>query len=177
MIRSIGVIGLSRGANDKLIREKAYEIGRRIAQEGFVLISGATTGYTSEAVRGAYEKGGLTIGISPASNIEEHTNKYGMPVENFTRIIFTGQDYAGRNVIIVKSSDAIIMLPGSVGTLNEFTIALSLGKRIAILKEGVLREEGEELLHLVNALKAQGDSYDIKLTDDINEIIEFVRGE
>ncbi len=49
-------------------------------------------------------------------------------------IIYTGFDYSGRNLLLTRSSDAVIEICGRVGTLNEFTIAFEDGKPIGVLE-------------------------------------------
>lgn len=70
----IGVMG-SAGRNRKLpkgLLKKSREIGREIARQGCILITGACMGLPYEAVIGAGESGGLVIGISPAASLKEH---------------------------------------------------------------------------------------------------------
>jgi predicted Rossmann-fold nucleotide-binding protein len=52
--------------------EKAKELGREIARQGAVLISGATTGFPLWVAMGAKEVGGISIGFSPATSEKEH---------------------------------------------------------------------------------------------------------
>ncbi len=129
----IGVMGYSGNASEKQ-RKAAFEVGRQIALRGFVLLTGATTGVPLEAARGAKEENGLVVGISPASNMEEHQEKYGMPLRHHDVIIYTGLGKQGRNVVNIKSSDAVIIIGGSVGTLNEFTAAYATSKLIGVLE-------------------------------------------
>ncbi len=113
--------------------KKTQEIGKEIIRQGGVLVTGATTGIPYEAARGAKSEGGLSIGLSPASSEKEHVKKYRLPTDLFDLIIFTGFDYSGRNLLLTRSSDAVIMSCGRIGTLNEFTIAFEDKKPIGIL--------------------------------------------
>jgi predicted Rossmann-fold nucleotide-binding protein len=65
--------------------------------------------------------------------IKEHVSKYGFPVDNFTSIVFTGKGIPGRNLDLIQNADAVIIVDGKVGTLNEFTIAFHLAKKIGVL--------------------------------------------
>lgn len=69
---SIGVMGTSGGALNDEVRERAYRLGRAIAEQGAVLITGACPGLPYEAVHGAKAAGGLVVGISPGLSIDEH---------------------------------------------------------------------------------------------------------
>lgn len=114
---------------------KAKEIGREIVRQGCVLVTGATTGIPYAAAEGAKEMGGISIGISPASSERDHVRHYHLPTKNFDLIIYTGFDYSGRNLLLTRASDAVIVINGRIGTLNEFTIAFEDRKPIGVLTE------------------------------------------
>lgn len=113
--------------------EKAKELGRQIVKNNGVLVTGATTGVPYWAAIGAKEAGGISIGISPAGTELEHVKKYRLPTDYFDLIMYTGFEYSGRNLLLVRSSDAIIEVCGRIGTLNEFTIAFEDQKPIGVL--------------------------------------------
>lgn len=115
--------------------EKAKEVGREIVRHNGVLITGATTGIPYWAAIGAKEEGGISIGLSPAASEEAHIKTYHLPVDYFDMIIYTGFEYAGRNLLLTRSSDAVIVVCGRMGTLNEFTVAFEDQKPIGILTE------------------------------------------
>ncbi|MBU1178765.1 hypothetical protein KKB69_00255 [Patescibacteria group bacterium] len=113
--------------------EKAKELGREIARHNAVLVNGATTGFPFWSAIGAKEEGGFCIGLSPASSEKEHIKSYKLPVEYLDMIVYTGFGYAGRNLLLTRSSDAVIIGCGRMGTLNEFTIAFEDDKPIGVL--------------------------------------------
>jgi len=115
--------------------EKAEAMGREIAKAGMVLVTGATTGIPYWAAKGAKEEGGITIGLSPAASKEAHIKTYKLPTDYLDLIIYTGFDYAGRNLLLVRASDAVVLICGRMGTLNEFTIAFEDQKPIGILEK------------------------------------------
>lgn len=114
--------------------EKAEELGKEIVRQGAVLVTGATTGFPFWAAKGAKEENGISLGLSPASTEKEHVDEYGLPLEYLDLIIYTGSGYAGRNLQLTRSSDAVIVGCGRMGTLNEFTIAFEDNKPIGILQ-------------------------------------------
>ncbi len=113
--------------------EAAVFMGKLIAQRKAVLVTGATTGLPFHAARGAKEAGGEVIGFSPAINFEEH-RKLGLPVDYHDLILCTGLTFKGRNLINIRASSGILFIGGSMGTLNEFTIAYDEEKIIGILE-------------------------------------------
>ena len=128
---TIGVMGASAITN-RDIEMLAWETGRWIARKGAVLITGATTGLPLAAARGAKEENGEVIGFSPAINWKEH-QKIGYPTDFHDIIICTGLSSAGRNLLNVRASHGLVFVGGSMGALNEFTIAYDENKVIGIL--------------------------------------------
>lgn len=113
--------------------EMGKELGRQIAKQGAVLVTGATTGFPLWAAMGAKEAGGLSIGMSPASSEREHVEVYGLPLDYLDLIVYTGFGFSGRNLLLTRSSDAVLIGCGRVGTINEFTIAFEDEKLAGVL--------------------------------------------
>ncbi len=114
--------------------ETAEELGREIARHGAALVDGATTGFPYWAAKGAKEEGGIVVGVSPASSKLEHIRDYELPIDHHDLIIYTGNGYSGRNLLLTRSADAVVVGCGRMGTINEFTIAFEDKKPIGILE-------------------------------------------
>lgn len=113
------------------------ELGREIIQRGAILITGATTGIPYWAAVGAKEvkRGkGVSIGFSPAASEAAHRKTYRLPVDCFDVIVYTGFGYSGRNFLMTRAADAVIVACGRIGTLNEFTTAFDDNKPIGVLE-------------------------------------------
>jgi len=128
----IAVIG-ERQASAPLARA-AEVIGREIARRGGVLICGGMTGVMEAAARGAAEAGGVVVGILPTASAEEGNPYLTIPIP-------TGMDEA-RNVIIVRSAEAVIAVGGAYGTLSEIGHALNLGVPVIGLDTWQVHREG-----------------------------------
>lgn len=115
--------------------EKAEALGREIAKAGMVLVTGATTGMPYWAAKGAKEEGGIVIGLSPAASKEAHVKTYKLPTDYHDLIIYTGFEYAGRNLLLARASDAVILICGRMGTFNVFTIAFEDQKPVGVLEK------------------------------------------
>lgn len=96
--------------------ELAEAIGRELAKRGAILICGGLGGVMEAACRGASSEGGITVGILPGDNRQQANPYVQIP-------IVTGMSEA-RNVIVVKSAQAVIAIDGSYGTLSEIGHAL-----------------------------------------------------
>jgi len=113
---------------------KAEELGKQIVKHNGALVHGATTGFPYWAGKGAKQAGGIVIGISPAASEKAHIKKYQLPVDYTDIIIYTGQGYSGRNLLLTRSADAVIVGCGRIGTINEFTIAFEDKKPLGVLR-------------------------------------------
>ncbi len=122
----IGVMGGSSCTKEEY--EIAYGVGRVIGERGYILLCGGGRGVMEGVSRGAFDVGGITIGIMPGSNYKES------PPNPYIKIpIFTGMS-DGRNSINVKSSDLVIAIGGGWGTLSEIALALKNEKKVIIFK-------------------------------------------
>jgi uncharacterized protein (TIGR00725 family) len=144
---TICVSGAAAGSCLITAKDASFEIGKEIARQGQTIVTGATTGVPYFAAQGAKEVGGISLGFSPAVSHREHINKYHLPDDAFDVVVYTGFDYSGRNLLMVRSCDAVIFVCGRIGTLNEFTTAFEDDKVL-----GVLLESGgitDEIAHIV----------------------------
>jgi len=139
----IGVIGSSECSSKT--KKLAEEVGREIARRGATLVCGGLGGVMEAAARGAKEAGGLTVGILPGSHAGE-ANPY------IDVVVVTGMSYA-RNIIVVRSSDALIAIEGKYGTLSEIAFALQLHKPIVGLNTWKVSEEIISLSSPVDAVE------------------------
>lgn len=113
--------------------DKAKELGKEVIRQNGILITGATSGIPYWTAIGAKEEKGIVIGFSPAASLASHKKVYRLPTDYHDVIIYTGFEYAGRNLLLTRSSDAIVIVCGRMGTLNEFTIAFEDRKPIGVL--------------------------------------------
>lgn len=129
----ICVSGAASGETVEASHQLAFSLGSAIAQSGHTLITGATIGLPHYAAMGAKKEEGLSIGFSPASSLREHVNSYRLPTKEFDYINFTGMEYVGRDVHLVRSSDAVITVGGRMGSLHEFATAVESNKVCGVL--------------------------------------------
>jgi uncharacterized protein (TIGR00725 family) len=128
----------------------AREVGFKIGRAGAILICGGGSGVMEAAARGAKEAGGMTIGILPGDRADEANAYIDIP-------IVTGMGNA-RNTINVLTSQAIIAIHGSYGTLSE--IALALKCRTPVVG-----------LHTWGLAPPEGIPLQIKLTQNAEEAV------
>ncbi len=142
----VGVMG-SAGEVDASLRARAVKLGKAIAGRDVILLTGATTGLVYATGKTAHDAGALHIGVSPASSEREHIERYRLPTDACDALIYTGFGLKGRNVVLVRSCDVALFISGSIGSLNELTIAYDEGKIIGCLTgTGGVADEAEGLL-------------------------------
>lgn len=122
-MKLIGVLGGGEPGEEYLV--VAEEVGYRIAQGGATVICGGLSGVMEAACKGAKRASGVTVGVLPSIR-KRDANPY------VDIVIATGMSTA-RNVIIVRSADALIAIDGSYGTLSEISHAFEQGKPVVAL--------------------------------------------
>ncbi len=119
-MKIIGIIG--GHTVNKRIYDIAYETGKLIAENGFALVSGGLGGVMEAASKGAKEKGGIVLGILPGVSKSSANAFVDIPIP-------TGMSEM-RNILIVRTADAIIAIDGKKGTQSEIAFALVLEKKV-----------------------------------------------
>src|ERR1044071_9735027 len=123
----VGVMGsageVSPSTAKAQLAEKASGLAQTIASRNFLLLTGATTGLVYLVGKAVHDAGAFHLGISPASDADEHVNRYKLPLDACDLIVYTGFGLKGRNVVLVRSCEVVLFIAGAMGSLNEFTIA------------------------------------------------------
>jgi uncharacterized protein (TIGR00725 family) len=123
----VGVMGPGENATPE-DNEIAFELGRAIAKEGWVVLTGGRSfGVMDAVMKGARDRGGLTIGILPDAN-EQNAS------ENAEIRIVTGMG-SGRNYISVLSSRVVVVLGMAAGTASEVALAIKSNKKVILLNQ------------------------------------------
>lgn len=172
---TVTMFGSSRVNSKSEYYKKAQELSSMLAQRGFNIMTGGGPGVMEAANRGAYEHKNIeSIGLNIDLPFEQIPNKYTTTDLNF--------DYFfSRKVMLVKYSIGYVIFPGGYGTLDELFEALTLiqTKKISGVKIFVVGVEYyQPLLDFVekkllnNDMISSEDFKQIRLTDDLNQIVE-----
>jgi uncharacterized protein (TIGR00730 family) len=97
----------------------AEQIGRLLAHHGYAVLTGAGPGVMEAANKGAYEAGGVSVGLNIELPQQQHPNRYLTKLVQF-------QHFFVRKVMFVKYSLAFVILPGGYGTLDELFDSITL---------------------------------------------------
>jgi uncharacterized protein (TIGR00725 family) len=121
---AVGVMGGC--VADESTAAGARELGRLIAENGWVLVSGGRpNGVMQASVTGAHEAGGLTVGVLFDGDRDQ-------AAEGLDIVIPTGMG-AARNIINVLASDVVVACRGTGGTLSEIALALRFDRPVVLL--------------------------------------------
>jgi uncharacterized protein (TIGR00730 family) len=174
---AITVFGSARVAPGSPIYETAREIGRRLAREGYAVITGGGPGVMEGANRGCQEGGGMSVGCNIELPHEQELNPY----------IDLGVDFRyffARKTMFVKYADGFVILPGGFGTMDELFESLTL------IQTGKIRHFPVVLVGsgyygglldwirgrlLADGMIAPGDIDLIRIADDPAEVVRIVR--
>ena len=115
----VTVFGSARFKEDHVYYEKARELGRRLVELGFTVMTGGGPGIMEAANRGAKEAGGISVGCNIQLPFEQAPNPY---LDRWVTIRY----FFVRKVMLIKYSYAFIVLPGGLGTMDELFEALTL---------------------------------------------------
>jgi uncharacterized protein (TIGR00725 family) len=173
----VGVMGSAEENSPAELREQAAALGSSIAARDAILLTGATTGLVYTTGKAAHDAGALHVGISPAHDEREHVEHYGLPTDACDAIIYTGFGLKGRNVVLVRSCDVVLFVAGSMGSLNEFTIAYDEDKIVGCLTgTGGVADEIERLVETLQKPTKARLFYDNDPASLLNACLEKSEG-
>lgn len=143
---TVAVVGPAEPPDERLV-ELARVVGRGLAAERVVVVSGGLGGVMEAACQGAKEAGGLTVGLLPGDDPSAANPWVDVAVP-------TGLGQA-RNVVLVRTAQALVAVGGSWGTMSEVAHARRAGVPVVGLGSWSVRDEqGREVPGQVRARDA-----------------------
>lgn len=172
---SITVFGSARFKEDHPYYALARECGKRIALLGFNTMTGGGPGIMEAANRGAFENGGKSIGCNIQLPFEQKINPY-------VTTSITFEHFFVRKVLLVKYSYAFLILPGGVGTMDEFYETLTLVQTKTITQFPIVllgRSYFQPVIDYLHFMAEQGtispeDLNLVLITDSVDEAMDHI---
>jgi uncharacterized protein (TIGR00730 family) len=172
----ITVFGSARFKETDQYYAAAREFGKRIAGLGFTTMTGGGPGVMEAANRGAFENEGVSVGCNIKLSHEQYPNPY-------MHKWITFDYFFVRKVLLVKYSYAFIIMPGGIGTMDEFFETYTLAQTKVITDFPIVlfgKEYYQPLMATLDMMIAKGtvsaeDKNLILLTDDIDEAMVHIQ--
>jgi len=175
----ISIFGSARTKPGDLYYEKASEIGKRLTDEGYGVITGGGPGIMEAGNKGAFDAKGVSVGLSIDLPFEQSYNKY----IDFDKLL-KHRYFFVRKVMFVKYAQGFVVMPGGFGTMDEFFEVLTLVQtkkisRVPIILFGVEYWSGlrdwliktmDQEYHYINP----NDMDLFHITDDIESVIYHI---
>lgn len=173
---AISVFGSARFGEGTAHYETGRAVGAKLVDAGYAVITGGGPGLMEAANRGAYEAGGVSVGLGIELPFEQGMNRYVELGVNFSY-------FFARKMMFVKYAQGFIVLPGGFGTFDELFEALTLTQTkkktsfpIVLMGSSYWQPMLDWLRNVVAVEGAisERDLNLITLTDDVDEAIETV---
>lgn len=172
----ITVFGSARFKEDHEYYKMAYEVGKKLAEVGVTVMTGGGPGIMEAANRGAFENGGISVGCNIELPFEQSANPY---MHRWVNIKY----FFVRKVLLVKYSFAFVVMPGGMGTMDEFFETLTLIQTNIIKDFPVVvmgRKYFEPLTEMLQKMLESGtisekDLTLVLFTDDIDEANRYIQ--
>ncbi len=117
----VSIFGSARTKHDNKYFGMAEEIGRKLAEKGYGVITGGGPGIMEAGNKGAHSVGGKSVGLNIDLPFEQHENPY-IDSDKFINFDY----FFVRKVMFVKYSQGFVVMPGGFGTLDELFEAMTL---------------------------------------------------
>lgn len=171
----VTVFGSARVSEESEFYKIAREMGRKIAELGLTVMTGGGPGIMEAANRGAKEAGGNSVGCNIKLPMEQRPNRY---LDKWVTLHY----FFVRKVMLFKYSYAFVVMPGGVGTMDEFFEAITLIQNRKILNFPIVligSEFFQPLLEFLESMIVEGmiSKNDIDLilvTDSIDEAVRHI---
>jgi uncharacterized protein (TIGR00730 family) len=172
----VTVFGSARIGEDDPLYTQSRQVGRRLAEAGFAVVTGGGPGTMEAANRGAKDAGGVSVGFNIELPHEQRANPY-LDLE------VTFRHFYARKVCLVKASEGFVLMPGGFGTLDELFEALTLIQTGKLLHFPVVLFGTEHWRPLIEfwseklLAKRMISAEDVELcvlTDDAGEAVETI---
>ncbi|MDO8721172.1 MAG: TIGR00730 family Rossman fold protein [Syntrophales bacterium] len=174
---AVTIFGSARVKPDNPYYRKAEYLARRLAEEGFSVITGGGPGIMEAGNKGAAEAGGKSVGMNIHLPFEQKPNPY-------ANINIEYDYFFIRKVMFVKYALAYVVLPGGFGTLDELFEALTLIQTRRIKSFPVILMGSEFWQGIIDWLKStvlregnisQDDLAIIEIIDDPEEVVKYIK--
>lgn len=125
-IQQIAIFGSSHISSESPLAKDAFEVCKKLAEAGYIVVDGGGPGVMRAATQGAKSAGGKVIGIV----LEEDKNMHyeGRDPRNLFDVEIKARNYVERTVDLMKEGQVYVIFNGGTGTISEFGMAWGLAR-------------------------------------------------
>lgn len=175
--KEVTILGSARIPSNNKYYKIAEELGYLLGKNEFTTITGGGPGIMEAANKGAFEKGGVSVGINMRLEKGERVNNY------ITKSIGFFFPFV-RKLIITAPSEAFVYFPGGFGTLHQLFEMLTLQETKKIEPTATLlygKEFWQPLIDIIHNLRhefktiSQMDEESLKVINDPQDILQYLK--
>lgn len=176
----VSIFGSARTPEDNKYYDITEEIARKLSLEGFGIISGGGPGIMEAANRGARSVGGASVGLNIELPHEQGSNEFIDPDK-----LITFRYFFVRKVMFVKYAQAVVLMPGGFGSLDELFECLTLVQTKKIDRIPIILYGSEFWGGLMDWIKgtllekhgniSPGDEKILQVTDSVDELVGIIK--
>lgn len=176
---AVTFFGSARTSLEGNMYKQAEELAARLAKKGFAVITGGSTGIMQSANKGAFEAGGVSVGLNINLPDTQTYNPYLTEKFGFDHFFV-------RKVMLTYASEVYVYFPGGFGTLDEFFEILTLVQTKKIRKIPIILFDRqywapllaffEKTLYREHAAIDESDMALYAVVDSVDEAYEYIIG-
>ena len=125
-IEQVAIFGSSHASLDTLLAKDAFEVSKKLAEVGYIVVDGGGPGVMRAATMGAKSVGGKVVGI--VLEADEHMHYEGRDPQNKFDIEIKAKNYVERTIALMREGQVYVVFNGGTGTISEFGMAWGLAK-------------------------------------------------
>ncbi len=173
---AFSIFGSARTPVDSPEYKAAYELGKKLSEKNYAVITGGGPGIMEAANKGCVEGPGLSVGLGIELPFEQRMNDY-------VELAIDFRYFFARKTMFIKYSQGFVVFPGGYGTLDELFEALTLVQTKKVTSFPVILVGSEFWTPLVDWLRntmlrdgkiAKEDVDSLHITDDLDEVVRIL---
>ncbi len=125
-IEQVAIFGSSHTSFDSELAKEAYEVSKKLAEAGYIVVDGGGPGVMRAATEGAKSVDGKVIGI--VLQADENMHYEGRDPKNLFDIEIKAKNYVERTLTLMREGQVYVVFNGGTGTISEFGMAWGLAK-------------------------------------------------
>jgi len=125
-IEQVAIFGSAHAADNSELSKQAFEVSKKLAEAGYIVVDGGGPGVMRAATMGAKSVGGKVVGIVLQADINMHYE--GRDPKNKFDIEIKAKNYVERTLALMREGQVYVIFNGGTGTISEFGMAWGLAK-------------------------------------------------